>query len=231
MDKRRATSAEVTNSTHDWGAFLRRALHDLANPFNAISMNVEFAKLLLERGKRAKSIEMLDQALADCARCSELIQAMQEFGAAINMHGRETLSVRQLVENAVATATKKLADGLIVRYSGDGNTCIDVATPAFAGMIGGLLTNAIEAGSTAMEISFARDATWVVIELSDNGGGMDASQRELATQGFYTTRRGQGHAGLGLTLANALVGMHAGRLALAANTNGGTAVTIYLPAT
>ncbi|HET8941568.1 MAG TPA: HAMP domain-containing sensor histidine kinase [Rudaea sp.] len=210
---------------------MRRASHDLANPFNAISMNVEFAKLLLERGKRAKSIEMLDQALADCARCRELIQAMQEFSAAVNMHGRETLSVRQLAENAVAAAMKKHSDGLIVRYSGDGDARVDVATPAFTRMIGGLLTNAIEAGSTAMEISFAREAPWIVVELSDNGHGMDACQRELATQGFYTTRRGEGHAGLGLTLANALVGMHAGRLALAANTNGGTAVTIYLPAT
>ena len=72
------------------------------------------------------------------------------------------------------------------------------------------------------------------ITISDEGIGMEPEKIALALEPFgqidrSLARRFEG-AGLGLTIARALVELHGGELSIASEQGRGTAVTIFLPA-
>jgi signal transduction histidine kinase len=56
-----------------------RFVHDLRNPLNTISVNAELGKLTLERtGDIRKAISVFEVILAECHRCSDLLEALQD---------------------------------------------------------------------------------------------------------------------------------------------------------
>ncbi|WP_323815562.1 histidine kinase dimerization/phospho-acceptor domain-containing protein [Cellvibrio sp. NN19] len=57
-------------------------VHDLRNPLNTISINAELGKLTLERtGDIRKAINVFDIILAECKKCSQLLEALQGANA------------------------------------------------------------------------------------------------------------------------------------------------------
>jgi signal transduction histidine kinase len=69
----------------------------------------------------------------------------------------------------------------------------------------------------------------VIIEVSDNGKGMEPEELEHAFDPFYTTKEvGQG-TGLGLFISYNLLQIYQGRIELSSRKGKGTRVTIELP--
>jgi len=99
-----------------------------------------------------------------------------------------------------------------------------------------LLTNAIKftpAGGQ-VQLSFRGHGDGLDIIVTDNGIGMTDEEISLAMEKFgrigHSRRAARDGLGLGLPLAKELVEAHGGTLHLASVTNGGTTVTISLPA-
>ena len=59
------------------GEFVRGLAHDIANPLNAMAMNAELTRVLLERGDSAAARDALDRLLSDTARCGRLVQSFR----------------------------------------------------------------------------------------------------------------------------------------------------------
>jgi signal transduction histidine kinase len=93
----------------------------------------------------------------------------------------------------------------------------------------GLIHNAAEAGAGSITIHARREADVVVIVVADDGSGIPANIRERIAEPFFTTRRDEGHNGLGLTLAAEILGLHAGSLSIEENDARGTRATLRLP--
>jgi len=92
-----------------------------------------------------------------------------------------------------------------------------------------LLKNAHESGSTPAAITVAVDAVpggWQ-LRVQDRGAGMPDDVLANALLPFYSTKP-EG-TGLGLTLCREIVEAHGGWLSLANRTDGGVAVTMFLP--
>ena len=68
----------------------------------------------------------------------------------------------------------------------------------------------------------------VQITVRDSGSGMDGATREKCFEPFFTTRRGTGHRGLGLTTARACILEMNGRIAVESVPGQGTAVVVTL---
>lgn len=69
----------------------------------------------------------------------------------------------------------------------------------------------------------------VVVEVADEGVGVDASQRHRLTEPFFTTRADVGGTGLGLSISKSILDRHGGRFEIDSEAGYGTLVTVRLP--
>ena len=73
------------------------------------------------------------------------------------------------------------------------------------------------------------EASWVVIEVADNGVGMDASVQEQLFEPFFTTKEADRGTGLGLSISYAIVQDHRGQLTCESHPGEGTTFRVRLP--
>ncbi len=70
---------------------------------------------------------------------------------------------------------------------------------------------------------------WVRITVKNYGKGIPGDFISLVKMPFFTTRKQQGSAGFGLTIAEKIINAHGGHIEIETETGQGTQVTIYLP--
>lgn len=70
---------------------------------------------------------------------------------------------------------------------------------------------------------------YVVIEIEDNGKGMDEKTQKQIFDPFFTTKRAKGGTGLGLAIAFRIVEEHAGSISVSSRPGTGTKFTIRIP--
>jgi PAS domain S-box-containing protein len=75
----------------------------------------------------------------------------------------------------------------------------------------------------------ARPGTFVRLRVQDRGIGMTADILAHAFDPMFTTRKTQGHAGLGLSTVFAIVRAHDGFLTVESQPSEGTTISLYLP--
>jgi len=214
----------------DLGEFVRGLAHDIANPLNAMAMNAELTRVLLDRGDATAAREALERLLADTARCGRLVQSFQRFGAALQAGARDRVAAGMLLQSAISQMQGELPDtGIEFVLGGATDAQLDVDTHTFERALAGVLRNSAEAGATTINIGIGAAAGNVRIDIADNGSGIEARWRERMTEPFFTTRRAQGASGLGLTLAEEIVRRHGGTLRIATTEGHGTIVTLELP--
>lgn len=224
-----ATAASAESAVLDLGAFVRGAAHDFANPLNAIAMNAELVKLLLEREQPARAREVVDRLLEDCSRCGRLIQGMQRFGSGLHAGPRRTIAVRALIDAAIELVVQERTAAPPAFHCDGGDASVSVDSPALERAIASVLHNAAEAQADMIQIFTRDNGGAVVIEIRDNGTGIATDAHGKVAEPFYTSRRADGHSGLGLTLVRELMRTHDGRLSIAANSPHGTCVELHLP--
>jgi signal transduction histidine kinase len=99
-----------------------------------------------------------------------------------------------------------------------------------------LVVNAIEAASDGgvvrVEAHVAPDAArpGVRLVVVDSGPGIPEDMRGLVFEPFFTTKPPGRGTGLGLTICRDIVKEHGGRIDIGAASEGGTAVSVWLPA-
>jgi len=187
----------------------------------------------LEEEVSADARAMLEMIRKTATRGVEMTQAML----------RATRAEPEMAEcNADALLDEVLAevrapDGITVERS--------VTVPTFqgdAGMLRQVLTNLVRNAVTAMgesgtlTLAIDRDASGdadgndgVRIVVADSGPGIDPSIREILFEPFVTTRRGgREGAGLGLFLAERLIGAHGGSITVESEAGRGTRFEIRL---
>jgi signal transduction histidine kinase len=120
---------------------------------------------------------------------------------------------------------------------------ISIDVELFAKAMTNILYNAIEAGQNGtnkivieiykvpQESPFIKH-DWIVFKVSDSGSGIPVDYLTMVTHPFFTTRKMDGHCGLGLTIAEKIIEAHGGVMTIKNNVTGeGSTCLIYLPDT
>ncbi len=81
-----------------------------------------------------------------------------------------------------------------------------------------------------VETSFDRESRQVVIEIRDEGVGIESDKLSSIRDPFYTTKRDRGGTGLGLSVSSGIIENHHGQLFFRSEPGRGTTVTVLLPA-
>lgn len=207
------------------GPFVRGVAHEVANPLNAVLMNVGLAKMLYDRGDVARVGEVLERLSGDCSRFEKMLRGLQRFGAGLRAPQRDTVAAATLFGNAM----ELLAAPKPVLRVDAGEVSVHADNRALERAIAGILQNSVEAGARTIEATARDDGDDIVLTIADDGEGIAASSRQRVVEPFYSTRHSAGSAGLGLTLAREVLRVHGGTLAIAANEPRGVRVTLRLP--
>jgi signal transduction histidine kinase/ActR/RegA family two-component response regulator len=94
---------------------------------------------------------------------------------------------------------------------------------------GGLITVSTRAVCLANPPSPDQQPTHIVLEVMDNGIGMDETTRQRCLEPFFSTKRQRGGSGLGLAMVYGAVERHEGHIEIQSEVNQGTTVRLIFP--
>jgi signal transduction histidine kinase len=188
-----------------------------------LQMREDLPRLLSELGEGATRIRQIVDDLKNFVR--------KEPGSL-----NEPFDIQQSIEKVI-----RLAGNVLKRSTENFSQRVAAELPLVVGnaqqveqVLLNLLLNACNAlpdRRAGIEIRAARDAAnhQLIIEIEDQGCGIDAADLPYVTDPFFTTRREHGGTGLGLSIAARIVKEHNGRLDFDSTPGVGTKVTLMLP--
>lgn len=228
--------------------------HELNTPIGAVTVaqstmtrKLECLQSLIQEGRLSR--RALDDYVLDAREALALIEAsMQRANGVIGMlktlaSERSSLEVddvnlKSLVQTCVDLHRFETANS-------DVEVVVDIPDPmvirtragALGQVISNLMTNASshgfrdgEKGSIRVVGQIVESGRSVLIEVSDNGRGMDADTQMKVFQPFFSTRRHDGGTGLGLSICHHLVtDILDGDIQLQSTPTVGTRFSIRLP--
>ena len=152
----------------------------------------------------------------------------------------EGLLVDNVDMNTLIEASTRLVHNEVHKHA---DIVLDLAEslPAFTGnaqKIEQVLVNLLVNAGQAMRddvrglitVRSRADDSDVVIEIEDNGIGMNEKTQKQIFEPFFTTKRAQGGTGLGLAIAYRIIEEHGGHISLKSKPGAGSTFTIRIPA-
>ncbi len=212
--------------------------HDLKTPLTVARGNAE---LLAMTSLDAEQMDLLEHFQKGITQVDAYVKELSELNktSLTKSLTLEDISVREFVED-IYDQTLSLAQAKQINVVFDkkeiekeiiGNWDRSLLNRAFMNIV----SNAVEhtpSGSQLLLASRVEDDEFKFICL-DSGSGFSLESLEKATQLFYQedkSRQSRNHSGLGLTIANDIIRLHHGSLALSNDDSmGGARVTIILP--
>lgn len=205
--------------------------HELRTPLTSIYGYAEY----LQRAKVSE--EEAYEGLSYIMKESRRLAKMGEMMLSMRMYGREELSFEPVSLEKVAAHVNKLLEGKLQEKQ---LTLLRELPPVWVmgeetllvNLFRNLLENAIRASKTGAEISWNgyQEKTNVVIQITDEGVGMDEEELKRITEPFYRVdkarSREEGGAGLGLSIAEMIVKQHGGTLTFVSEKGVGTTATV-----
>lgn len=190
-------------------SFLLDRLGEIRSQFEAGSLARSGLLQFLSQGQEA-----LEGVFRNLMKAGELIQAFKGLGLDHGQGEWRPIQLRVLFGDLAAVYEGELAQRGISLHSEipTGETLVYSQPSALVQVVGELLENAMDhafpTGFTAspqvlLQVEVQGDTLRLAV--TDNGRGLTAEERRHIFDPLYTTRRPEGHAGLGLHLAFQLI--------------------------
>lgn len=203
--------------------------HEVKNPIHAAVINLELLRRRLHDPDPARADERIDHLEREIARVHTLVDSFFHLlrpapERAEPLEIDEALGAIMPVLGGLGKVSR-----VEVEYHPAGSAIIALPRSALQHVVLNLAVNALEAmrpGGGRLELRAHRGEDEVRLEVADSGPGISpAALAKLGEPGF-TTR--EGHAGLGLAVARALLAEYGGRLELEEAGGGGEGARFVL---
>ena len=214
--------------------FLADASHELRTPLTSIRGYAELARL---RGA-AELSDDLSRIEAEGTRMSRLVEDLLTLARTDREEEPEQwhlIDVGELIDDVVGSTRAAFPQRRIVVRTAPGLSVLGVHDQLVR-IVRNLLTNAAVHTDTAGPITVQchRAGGHVVIEVIDAGPGLPPEQAAHVFERFWRAdkarSRSRGGSGLGLSIVVSLVEAHGGSVGFESTVQGGSTVTVRLPA-
>jgi DNA-binding LacI/PurR family transcriptional regulator/signal transduction histidine kinase len=215
-------------------SFLLDRLTDIQTQFASGTLGRGALEQFLSQGKEA-----LDGVLRNLMKAGELIQAFKGLGLDHGQGEWKPVELRVLFGDLGVLYTGELAKrGVTLRCEIPSEAVLVYTQPsALVQVAGELLENAMEhafppgfSGSPQVLLQVEVSNGTLRLAVTDNGRGLEPEERRHIFDPLYTTRRPEGHAGLGLHLAFQLVTRTlGGRMTVASEPAAGSCFLCSIP--
>jgi PAS domain S-box-containing protein len=207
----------------------------LDNHYNENGDFIIGGKLKYSKIKRSLP-EILDGITDGSERIKSIVEELKNFAR------KESSEIDQKVDvNSVVNASINLIANIIKSATKNFSVSFGDNIPAVKGnfqkleqVVINLLENSCQAlqnnsRSIIIKTYFEKEDGCVVIEVKDEGIGMDPKIIKEITDPFFTTKRDIGGTGLGLSVSSKIISAHSGKLEFESELNKGTTARIILP--
>jgi PAS domain S-box-containing protein len=213
------------------GRLTSQIAHELNNPLYGIMNTLELLKT--EVSPQSKRRKVLDMALSETERLTELLRKMLRFSKPeeeerqptdVNTILEEILLLvrKQLMEHSIRISTS-LPDGLGEVYASKSQL-----RQVFLNMISNARDAMPDGGTLSVKTMEKGDD--IHIEISDSGIGIREENIGRIFDAFFTTKDGVKDVGLGLSVCYGFIKEHGGDIRVSSRWGEGTTFTIILPA-
>jgi len=234
--------------------------HEINNPNNLISLSTDLLKeiwseviefigsqgipedKLLIHGNDLDSLNqnirnLLDNILYSSDRINRTISAIRDFVRIDSSENMTECSIPSIVKSSLLLCDdliKKHTDEFIVHYASD-----IPRTKAYLRMLQQTIVNIVKNACEALtdrtqkitlSVVYQKETNSISINISDEGHGIAPENMDQIYNPFFTTRRSNGHLGLGLSITQAIIHKHNGSISISSEHGYGTSVTLKLPA-
>ena len=191
--------------------------HELRNPLASAVTGVSLAYEMTDDGDPRK--RYLRLALEDLSRVSTLLTSYLELGRS----GELTCTSVNLARLARHVADR-YPSGHVVVAAESGDVRLRGDSAMLTRMLENLLDNAFAAGARRAQIRMSCRGDRCILDVSDDGPGVDPEIRERVFHPFVS---GSGSSGLGLTIVQEIVEAHRGAITLLSTERGATFRSVF----
>ncbi len=212
------------------GQMLAQVTHEVRNPLNALSLNVELLEDEVEALDPDRKTEAHD-VLALMGREVERLTAVTGHYLALARRPAPHPAVTELepllrdVARLLEPELRSADVRLTLRCDVDTPVVVDEGQLRQALL--NVLQNAAQAGARNLHVAAEVDGPDLVITLDDDGAGMSDAERARVGEPFFTTKANG--TGLGMAITRQIVEDHDGRVAWVPREGRGTRVEFRLP--
>lgn len=210
------------------GSMANSIIHDLKNPICIIRC---CADLISQENSDPRLRELTTMQNKAVEGMLAMTQELLDYARGSNSLTKESVSITRLMEELHQQSFQLLPGQNVqlvrhIRYEGQ----VEIDLARFTRVLCNLIKNAREAmkGGGIITISTDLVQNWVVIRLSDTGGGIPEEILAKIFEPFVTYGKSHG-TGLGMAIAKSVVEAHNGKISVASVRGRGTTVDIRLP--
>ncbi|MFQ5350297.1 MAG: nitrogen regulation protein NR(II) [Thermoanaerobaculia bacterium] len=208
--------------------------HEIRNPLNSLNLNMQLLEEELDAAADPSRSRLLNMTRDEIGRLERLVTDFLTYARPPGVEPDE-VSTRELLERCrdllQVEAAKRGARIAIEDATGGARVRVDPA------QLGQLFINLVQNGMAAaheagrpprVNLRALSRGGSAVFEVSDNGTGVPAAEREKIFDLFYSSRRGG--TGLGLAIVKRIAQAHEATLEVDSTPGEGTTISLVLPA-
>ncbi|GIX01106.1 MAG: hypothetical protein KatS3mg112_0043 [Thermogutta sp.] len=207
--------------------------HEIKNPLSTIRLNLELLAedfVNSENPRERRALNRIQIVQRECERLQSILDDFLKFTRADRLN-LEPANLNEEIRRALQfyAARAREANIRIMDFLASNLPTVLLDRAAFQTALQNLLINALQAMPQGGElvVRTVPSPEGVVIDLIDNGCGMDPETLAHAFDAFFTTKRGG--TGLGLPTARRIIEAHGGSITAQSEVGRGTQITIKLP--
>lgn len=181
--------------------------------------------------------EIIEEFKIASQRIKRVVTGLKEFARLDDMAQKRPVQIGDVLEGAliIVGAQVRKTVSKIEQYIDSNMPPIQGHYQKIEQVIANLLINAHQAippgrkGRIIMTARFLERLRGIVIEIEDNGRGMEKDVLDHIFDPFFTTRRDHDGTGLGLSISYGLIREHNGRIGVLTKPGLGSRFIVYLP--
>jgi C4-dicarboxylate-specific signal transduction histidine kinase len=205
--------------------------HEIANPLASMDSLLQLAQRRPERVTPATFDKLREQV----KRINEIIQQMKAFAHPTALQESLSMPLNDVAAQALDMVRfdPRLKKTDVRREFDPSAGAVAMSPQALQQVLVNLVINALDAMSNAaaptLTIRTQRREGWCVIEVADNGHGIDPQHLPRLFEPFFTTKPVGKGTGLGLSISYSLMQRQGGSISVRSQAGEGATFTLRLP--
>lgn len=205
--------------------------HEFGNPLLGVRSVIKdiSERVVMEDEDR----HLLDLAYAECDRMKVLIRDFQQFQGSGPVE-KELNDIHTILDNVLFFYRKQL-ESHSIKLDKQLDPHIPMLylskyqiTQVFLNLIINGVDSMTQKGGI-LTVATLADEDYVIVNISDTGGGIMEKDRELIFEPFYTTKLEVEGTGLGLAISYGIISSHGGDITVSSTIDVGSTFTVKLP--